>query len=574
MGRSSMGLNGRGGRGLGAALVLWPALVLAPAAPPPAPCDMATLACNAWDAKVPPVSASPVAQMSIETDLDGPSKRRFEHALGQGLRSTTAVQFVTQELGQRLLKAVVGADAAADQMRKALRDETLRKAFAPAHFGKKNTGYAGSDAADIESALGGGQIREVWAYAYALTETRWLDDDVAKNLAAPSGPAALHSRGLDVAALRERLRLVNETLKLPASRQSDQGIQHLGSPGFESWVRFDTDASKGDGTLLWHACRVHNTACPETFGESGPGLSGCIDSRRSDDPTIVPRLSDAELKYQCDGAASCTLAWQPADKTFDLCTDSTCKFGDVNSGEVPGFAARAELLGYRTVSGPSDVAQNLLQYATYLGFSADWLPLLRLALLAWMLPTDDNSLWEIMLGAEPYIAPLSDGGRFTLSEQSPLDDLTALCPRDLQLASAAVLSAAPLSKVACADVWSSVRAHMPRNVTALFNARQRAEWLKLTSPSPPAGAAPAPDDDDGCGWGCLLKVVVAGVGAAALWVLWKKCTQKRQLENWQAAAAILAESNSAPGRDTLAAAAPGSSGKSGELGQSLLAGGF
>ena len=72
------------------------------------------------------------------------------------------------------------------------------------------------------------------------------------------------------------------------------------------------------------------------------------------------------------------------------------QFSDVNSG----VSRRARSCWATALSGPSDVAQNLLQYATYLGFSADWLPLLRLA-LAWMLPTDDNSLWEIMLGGSP-----------------------------------------------------------------------------------------------------------------------------------------------------------------------------
>ena len=33
-----------------------------------------------------------------------------------------------------------------------------------------------------------------------------------------------------------------------------------------------------------------------------------------------------------------------------------------------------------------------IRYATYFGFDGDWLPLIRLMMLAWMLPTDDHSL--------------------------------------------------------------------------------------------------------------------------------------------------------------------------------------
>jgi hypothetical protein len=65
--------------------------------------------------------------------------------------------------------------------------------------------------------------------------------------------------------------------------------------------------------------------------------------------------------------------------------------------------ARAKALGYRTVAGPSGTTQNMLQLALLLGFSPAELALVRLTMVAWMLVTDDHSLFEMMLGADPYM---------------------------------------------------------------------------------------------------------------------------------------------------------------------------
>ena len=47
----------------------------------------------------------------------------------------------------------------------------------------------------------------------------------------------------------------------------------------------------------------------------------------------------------------------------------------------------------------------MLQLAALLGFSGDELVILRATMMAWMLPTDDHSFFEIMLGGEAYVPP-------------------------------------------------------------------------------------------------------------------------------------------------------------------------
>jgi len=88
---------------------------------------------------------------------------------------------------------------------------------------------------------------------------------------------------------------------------------------------------------------------------------------------------------------------------------------------VPGLAARASSLGYRTAAAVSGTTANVLQMATLLGFSADERVVLRAAMLAWLLPQDEHSLFEVMLAAEPYVpeAYRTVGG---------LDDLGRLWP--------------------------------------------------------------------------------------------------------------------------------------------------
>ena len=218
---------------------------------------------------------------------------------------------------------------------------------------------------------------------------------------------------------------------------------------FESWVRFDFDAYTRAGVRLWSGARTRRA-------------QGCQPTHRwSDDAAIEPPLSAAELAYQCgDAPPPCALRWQPGRNCFELpAVNWTLPSGEA----VPGLAVRAAALGYRLAAAVSGTTANVLQMARLLGFSpAECVPL-RLAsnarrrsnrrpcyrschrpchrlchhthqdahamhsprghapalplqpppsllppapfpsstVIAWLLPVDDHSLYEVLVAAEP-----------------------------------------------------------------------------------------------------------------------------------------------------------------------------
>ena len=58
-----------------------------------------------------------------------------------------------------------------------------------------------------------------------------------------------------------------------------------------------------------------------------------------------------------------------------------------------------------TVAAPSGTTANVLNLAVLFGFTPEELGVLRLAMCAWMLATDDHSFFEIMLAAQPHMPP-------------------------------------------------------------------------------------------------------------------------------------------------------------------------
>ena len=107
---------------------------------------------------------------------------------------------------------------------------------------------------------------------------------------------------------------------------------------------------------------------------------------------------------------------------------------------VPGYLARAQKLGYRTVAAASGTTANVLQYGLMLGFTPDEMVLLRLTMAAWMLCTDDHSLYEIMLGAAPYMPT-------DAQVIQDMDDLGRMMPADITAGDKTFKKA---------DVWSAV----------------------------------------------------------------------------------------------------------------------
>ena len=92
-----------------------------------------------------------------------------------------------------------------------------------------------------------------------------------------------------------------------------------------------------------------------------------------------------------------------------------------------------------------------------LGFTAEEMVLVRLTMAAWMLCTNDHSLYEIMLGAAPYMPPAAQ-------IVQDLDDVGRLMPSDVTTKS---FPPATLTK---AEVWGpwprSSRARLGRRSSA------------------------------------------------------------------------------------------------------------
>ena len=500
--------------------------------------------CNLADTrKRPPVSAALPKGPSIETGIA--NHTAFEHALGHALRSTAAVQHATREFGARLFTAFVEPFSEGYK-----RSEEVDKAFGSASgFDQANTGWVGPDTGVIEEVLKSGNIREVWALVYALTHSKYLD----KTVAPPDGSGAmmddaqLRARGLAPGPLRQRAQLINATNAAMAARPGSfdsslkfaQGVPDFAFPGFDSWVRFDFTATEldnsGNPAHLWTEARTWL---------SPPGRTTLM----SDDPSIDPPLSNAEEDYQCDLVPPpCRLHWVPGLLGYSLPKTPFSASGAAHP-YLPGYVERANALGYRKVAGPSGTTQNVLQYATYLGMGGadgaedDWLPLLRLTMLAWMLPTDDHSLYEILLGAEPY---MPEGGGFEMVQG--LRDLERICPpaRTLTVttrtaaasgasgASGASSSAATASdeeegegsmlSFPCADIWSAVGSHIPRGSDAVrgWTPAQQRYWDSVLaphphgpspSPSPPPSPPPPPSGGGGLGAFGWILVVLGVVG--------------------------------------------------------------
>ena len=164
----------------------------------------------------------------------------------------------------------------------------------------------------------------------------------------------------------ERRAAINATEGAPKTFDSySNGISDWSYESFDSWVRFDFDATTLSGGKLWAAARGYasKTAC-----EGGP--DGETDLM-SNDPSIVPPLSAAELKYQCNGTKPpCKLHWYPGKNCY------TIEDVPFASG-TPGYLQRAKKLGYRTVAAASGTTANILQYALMLGEAQPSVPQFR-----------------------------------------------------------------------------------------------------------------------------------------------------------------------------------------------------
>jgi len=342
-------------------------------------CDPSTSDCNLLTAKLPAVDiySLSVSSRAATAALVPADRAAFEHLIGNALAETEAVRWATRTFRSRLRRFLVEGAV----LNGTSSDVALTAAFAvhdeDAH---RHTGYVGPDLSSIEHVLDSGNLRETWALVYVLTKTHYFTELLLALLSSGVASAeVLSSRlGMDAVAVAARHRLVVATRAMasPALRFA-QGTPDFEFQPFESWVHFNFDARSHTGSRLWRGARH-------------PRAGGCRGAARaSDDPAIKPPLSPAELAYQCGAATPCTLRWQPGLSCFELpSVNWTLPSGE----DVPGLAA--------AVSGTT---ANVLQMATLLGFSADERVVLRAAMLAWLLPQDEHSLFEVMLAAEPYV---------------------------------------------------------------------------------------------------------------------------------------------------------------------------
>lgn len=360
-------------------------------------CAVHSRDCSTFANKVPSVLTPVAPQTAVTAALNAASRRTFEHMLGNALRETPAVQWATRAFASRMTRFLVRGAA----LNGTSADAALTAAFISSACGPRNTGYVGPSLPAIRIALASGNVRETWALMYVLTKTHFVTTllNALLSTPAPGGsrvgatatPRSLGARfGMNAVELAARWELVQQTRSLsPTGLRYAQGMPDFEYESFDSWVRFDFTSRTRDGRMQWRAARTHRE-------------SGCSAvAARTDDASLEPPLSTAELSYQCGALPPpCKLQWQPGASCFDLPNVSW----ELPSGQVlPGLRERVASAGYRAAAGASGTTANILQLALLLGFTSEELVVIRLAMLAWMLPTDDHSFIEILLGADAYV---------------------------------------------------------------------------------------------------------------------------------------------------------------------------
>ena len=447
-------------------------------------CNVLTTDCSTFT-KVPAVTDGIAHPASAATAaLDPESRRAFEHLIGHAARETDAVTWTTRTFAQRMRAFLIGGA----KLNGTSAADALSAAFISPKCGPGNTGYVGPFLPAIEAVLDNGNLREVWGLMYILTKTHYFTHLMHALLSPSAGggppkstPSDLEKRfGLSASAVSDRWTLVKETAQLNSSAlRYAQGVPDFEFEPFHSWVRFDFSSQTHAGVKQWGDARVSKKA-----GCSTEGL-------KSDDPSIEPPLSKAELSYQCGSSSSsqsgggsgsdtaagtaaaaakppCILKWQPGMLCFDL-PNASWTLDDGKT--VPGLNERAAILGYRSAAAASGTTANMLQLGTLLGFApdSDEMVLIRLTMAAWMLPTDDHSFYEILLGGETYVP---QGYHMVFG----LEDLGQLWPLN------ATLKTSDGSKVfGASDFWKKVgkRLEMPSGKALLARMSKEAQgYLK------------------------------------------------------------------------------------------------
>ncbi|GAB5364324.1 hypothetical protein AAMO2058_000959800 [Amorphochlora amoebiformis] len=335
--------------------------------------------CNTLQNKIPPVTPAIFTHPTLESNLSAQDKEIFEHLVGNALRNTSAVKYVSHVFLQRITNAIVAGSKRINSSA-----DPLLQAFGNGGD-QHNTGYVGPYRDAILHALSqDGNIREKFALVYVLIKNKYLDEVIDDIISTGDLPYLGKEMRLNVTHVLHRWSQVNNTKNaLDPSLKYTNGIPNLEFESFKSWARFDFE---GPPPFNWTGTREDREGgCKET-------------SLFSNSKSIHPPLSTYELKYQCNSSdpLPCKLKWYPGKLCYNVIQTP---FGK----GVPGYLQRAGALEYRVVAGPSGTTSNVLEIARLLGLSPEMTQLLRIAMVAWMVPTNDHSFFEILLGADSYL---------------------------------------------------------------------------------------------------------------------------------------------------------------------------
>ena len=99
------------------------------------PADLLTTQCNSVANKVPAVTTALPAGQSVEAGLSDADKESFEHLLGQGLRNSAAVRWVTTEFTKRAVVMVARMGKREDLRERSAKEPTNPGTRAPAAKG-------------------------------------------------------------------------------------------------------------------------------------------------------------------------------------------------------------------------------------------------------------------------------------------------------------------------------------------------------------------------------------------------------------------------------------------------------
>lgn len=336
--------------------------------------------CNTVDGKEPGSSFDPEGASFEPPDED--ARRHFERTLARSLARTFVVEAVTETFIARVATFIVEAARVESGW---TADEALLRAFGGGS--PTNTGYVGRNVTAIRQVIAHGNLRERWALIYVLQKTGYFDSllmSLVGKAVRSRNTSQLGLLGLHTDAVITRFREIAVThRRLPRDRWQSDGMADFLWPPFSSWVRFDFDGPPdGRGSPLWQGARRQK-----------PG--GCTTGRLRSDDHIFPPLSARERAYQCPNGEPCVLQWHPGSACFDLV--------DTPLGAGPGLVARAEEWGLRLVAGASGTTANTLQMAVLLGLAPEELVLVRLAMISWLVLSDDHSLFEVLVAAEPFM---------------------------------------------------------------------------------------------------------------------------------------------------------------------------